>query len=158
LLLPRRQLDEAAPVRRVLFETDVGQFFNRRFSVERSIYRRHRIAGAVVLAGAVAAITVVGFLRNAKMTTLLVANLGLFGMRTVSGFVATIALILAVFGTCLLVRPSVLKGVEAAANKWIEPLAQSNSHMAVSRAVLRNPRLTAALLILGGMFCLVRPF
>lgn len=158
LLAPRRWLEKPARLRSLLFETNVAELFNRRYTIERHVYRRHRIYGGLVLLGALTSLALLWYLgHQPKALRSLVAALGLNGARTLALVVATVAVCLVVVGTCLVVRPSVLKGVEAALNRWIDPMPVENPHMIVSRWVLRAPRLAGALLLAAGFLCW-RPF
>ena len=157
LTIPRRVLDGPTGLRRVLFETNLGTVFDARFAIERSVYRRHRIVGGVVLLGAIALAMLLWYVgRKPSVVTQLRGALGVVGLRVVTASAMTIVAGLGVAGTCLLIRPSVLKGLEAAANRWIEP-PRRDAHMAVSEWVLRHPRATGLVLVLAGLACL-RPF
>ena len=157
LTVPRPILDAPTGLRRVLFETSLGQLFDRRFAIERGVYRRHRLAGAVVLLGAIAIATLLWYLgRKPGVVAQLRAALTIPGLHVVTAAAMTIAAVLGVVGACLLVRPSVLKGLEATANRWIEP-PRRDVHMMVSEWVLRHPRMTGLVLVVAGLACL-RPF
>ena len=157
LTVPRRVLDAPTGLRRVLFETSLGQLFDRRFAIERGVYRRHRLAGALVLLGAIALAALLWHVgRKPGVVAQLRAALTVPGLHVVTVATMTIAASLGVVGTCLLVRPSVLKGLEAAVNRWIEP-PRRDVHMMVSEWVLRRPRATGLVLVVAGLACL-RPF
>jgi hypothetical protein len=157
LLIPRRVLEQPTAARRIFFETDLAMLFDRRFAIERGVYRRHRAFGVLVLAGALALMALIWFMSRGARTTALGAVVGAQGIRTLALLGITLGIGLLLFGICLLVRPSVLKGVEAAANRWIDPLPAHNPHMVVSRVVIRAPRLLGLLLLAAGLACW-RPF
>jgi hypothetical protein len=72
--------------------------------------------------------------------------IGKLGLRVAVVLAATCAVLLVTLGVCLVIRPSVLKGIEAAANRWVETKSPGPT---VSAAVLRNPRLVGVLLLVG---------
>ena len=154
-LAPKRLFEPSEAVGRWLLGTDVGELFDRRYTIERRVYRRHRIVGGVVLAGAAAALTLILFLSIDPRSAPIRKALGRFEFRTLVAVAATIACVLVVFGLCLLVRPSLLKGLETAANRWIDASARAK-RFDVSRLVLRAPRLVGMLLLVGGFACLWR--
>ena len=154
-LTPKRRLEPSGAVGRWLLGTNVGELFDRRYTIERRVYRRHRIVGGVVLAGAAAALTLILFLSIDPRSVPIRNALGPFEFRTLVAVAATLALILVAFGLCLLVRPSVLKALEAAANRWIDASARAK-RFEVSQLVLRAPRLVGVLLLVGGFACLWR--
>jgi hypothetical protein len=158
LLIPRRLLSSDTGVRRVLLETRLGDLFNRRFSIERRVYRRHRLFGALVLAGALAlASTLWLHFRDPAAMALLSALFGQTGARAMMALGIAVDLVLLVVGACLWIRPSVLKGIEAAANRWVEPIPHRGSSAVVGSFVARAPRLSGAVLLVSGLACL-RPF
>jgi hypothetical protein len=133
---------------------------------ERFVYRHHRPVGLLVLVGAVYVLyalvseydrhkIVAAFFGGAQPpppTEWLVPGLAL-----VLGACALFALIVSAF---LLIRPSLLKGFEAWANKWISARRVTKSldtmHTGPDRLLLRYPRLLAGLLILGSLYALIR--
>ena len=153
LLAPRRMFIDRTPLRRLLFETSLAGPFNRRFVIERRIYRRHRLFGAAVIAAGIAAAALVVYLSLNPRALNLYALLGKSGFRAAVLAIATAALLLLAMGLCLVIRPSVLKGIEAAANRWIEP-PTAGKGPSLSSVVLRSPRLAGALLLLVSAFCL----
>jgi hypothetical protein len=63
-------------------------------------------------------------------------------------------------GVFLLVRPSALKGLETAANRWIEPFPSSTkatvpAETGINRLILRAPRFSGLLLLAAGLACLL---
>lgn len=155
MLIPRRMLDRGSPLRRLLLEAHVGEPFNRRFTIERSVYRRHRIFAVVVMAGALAVMSLLWIsMRHSWAPASVEAFLGTPGFRAVMAVTAALALFLVVVGVCLWVRPSVLKGIEAVANRWIDPMPNQGSSAMIGDLVSRTPRLAGALLLVSGLACL----
>ena len=152
LVVPRDLLGGGMPLRRLLFETNVGEPFNRRFAIERTFYRRHRIFGSLVVFGGLAALGLAVYFALHPRAWDLYMLLGKAGFRVAELLAATIGLLLVMVGVCLVVRPSVLKGIEAAANRWVEPIARRASAPSVAAAVLRGPRVAGALLLLISAF------
>jgi hypothetical protein len=158
LCAPPRLFEVSSTFRRLLFETRVEQLFDRRFAIERQVYRGHRIVGTAVIVGAVAVIALLWYFgQKPYAVRALRGLLGTPGAHVLTLVAATLAVVLAVVGTCLAIRPSILKGIEAASNRWIEPMPTTNPHMALSRWVLRAPRVVGLVLLVAGVLCL-RPF
>ena len=147
LFAPRDLLEGSTPLRRLLFETNLGAPFSRSFAIERRFYRWHRLFGSAVIAGGLAAGALAAYLAINPRAMNLYLILGKGGFRVVELLAATVALLLVIVGVCLVVRPSVLKGIEAAANRWIEPLGAGKTPT-VSAVVLRGPRVAGAVLLL----------
>ena len=146
LLAPRAVIDGPTIFRRLFFETNIGEPFGRKFAIERGIYRRHRIFGiAVILGGGVIAMFAAYLAMNPRALDIYLL-VGKPGLRVAVVLVATCAVLLVTLGFCLAIRPSVLKGIEAAANRWVETKSPGPT---VSAAVLRNPRLVGVLLLVG---------
>jgi hypothetical protein len=147
LVVPHKLLEGSSPLRRLLFETNLGEPFNHRFVIERRLYRQHRIFGSTVVAGGLALAALATYLVLNPKALNLYLLLGKSSFRVVQFLAATIALLLVVVGVCLVVRPSLLKGIEAAANRWVEPLPGRRTPT-VAAAVLRAPRVAGAMLLL----------
>jgi hypothetical protein len=146
LLAPRAVIDGPTIFRRLFFETNIGEPFGRKFAIERGIYRRHRIFGiAVILGGGVIAMFAAYLAMNPRALDIYLL-VGKPGLRVAVVLAATCAVLLVTLGFCLAIRPSVLKGIEAAANRWVETKSPGPT---VSAAVLRNPRLVGVLLLVG---------
>ena len=158
LFVPRRYLDQPSTLRRLLLETNLGELFDRRYAIERRIYRRHRIFGLLVVAGALAGIGLLWYLsRQPASLAKLYRVLGRPAVEVALLAAGAVGMLLLVVGACLVIRPSVLKGIEAASNRWIDPIPIRRSHAMVSRLVLRAPRIVGAALLAVGIACL-RPF
>ena len=148
--------------RRWLLELDLVALLDLRRTIERPLYRHHRVFGAVVIAGAVSCFAALWALeRKPALAGALFESAGTWG-----GWAAILAAwALAAFalgiGVFVLIRPSALKKLEAAANRWIEPILSTGRPEApagygvISRFVLRMPRLTGLLLLASGLGCIM---
>lgn len=162
LIVPERVLHERTGLRRWLFEIELVALLDRRKSIERVLYRHHYAFGAAVIVGAVAWLVTLWGLRDKPLVMgMLPGILGSWGVGAViltSWGLAVFALGIGVF---LLFRPSALRGVEAAANRWIEPFPSAGKRGGpageefITPLVLRAPRLTALLLLAAGIACLL---
>ena len=162
LMVPRRTLHERTGLWRWLFEVDLVALLDRRKTIERALYRHHCAFGVAVIVGAVALLAALWGLRNQPLvTSVLPAVLGALGAGAVMLTSWTLAVFALGIGMFLLVRPSALKGVEAAANRWIEPFPSAGDPAAfagetiVTRLVLQAPRLSALVLMAAGIACLL---
>jgi hypothetical protein len=156
IVIPRASWDARSRLRRVLVEADLATIFDRRFTIERRIYRRHRLFGALVVVGALSALgLMVAIGTRQPIVVSAVAALGSTGVAVmVASGALTVTLILAA-GIVLILRPSALKGIESRANRWIDPLSGSPSSASVARVVTGSPRIMGALLLLAGVVCLM---
>ncbi len=136
------------------------------YHIERPVYRYHRVFGAALLAW-VGYILYSLWFRYDKSATLnifketnpqLVAWL-LDSTVLLLTLTSIVALLTAV---CLVVRPSLLRGIEAWANQWFptRPLGKVGKPMETMRmwpdeGTERHPRVTALLLVLGSLYVLM---
>jgi hypothetical protein len=162
LLLAPGVLRAGGRGRRWLLELDLIALLDSRLTIERPLYRHHRVFGAVVIAGALSCFAVLWALqRQSALAGALFGSAGTWG-----GWAAILAAwALAAFalgiGVFALIRPSALKKIEAAANRWIEPIPSTGRPEApagygvISRFVLRMPRLTGLLLLASGLGCIL---
>lgn len=81
--------------------------------IERFIYRHHRLFGSAIVVGALTVMGVVWLFRKVW--------LGGSGGSVTALLVRALIVAVFVIGIIVLVRPSALKGVEALANRWIQP-------------------------------------
>lgn len=133
------------------------------YRIERHVYRYHRVFGAALLAGAGYVLYSLWF-RYDKA-----AALGIFREynpqvvawlldSTVFLLYLTSIVTLAI-AFCLVIRPSLLRGFEVLANHWFSTRRMEKSlevmRMQPDEAARRNPRVTALLLVLGGLYVLL---
>jgi hypothetical protein len=130
-------------------------------TIERAVYRAHRLVGALILAGALFTLYVVLF--RFKGPELVWAMAQFFRLIIASWVAESLRIFLivangaaAAFAIVMLIRPSALKHVEAWANRRYsgsEGLqAWETPRPAVDNVVQANPRLTGLLLTLAGAF------
>lgn len=142
-------------LRQLLLEADITTLLDRRFTIERRVYRRHRIFGVFVVVGAFAGLGLIWAIRARQTSVVTLLNaLGPFGLRVVALAGAVLGLMVLLAGAVLFLRPSALKGVEAHANRWFDPVAASTSSASVGRLVARAPRTTGLFLLAAGVVCL----
>jgi hypothetical protein len=133
-------------------------------SIARPLYRRHRLAGFLICAGALYALAVLG----APEGGLAIAkSLSGVGPPRFSAFLSeSVRLVLLVgnffafvFGLVFIVRPSALKGLETWADRRVsgrqstKPLEQMR--MSTDAFTQAHPRLMGSLVVLGSLFVLV---
>lgn len=97
---------------------------DKQHKIERTMYRHHRLAGALIMAGSVYTLYILNFAFNQKATVailgdrknyfliewLLEATVLTFNIGSVTALVV---------GVILLIRPSLLKGFESTLNHWV---------------------------------------
>ncbi len=129
--------------------------------IERFFYRRHRVFGLLLVAGAAFALYYLLF--SYETVEMLAAFVlpwagpeGDVIAATVTGFLLFGNAMILLIGGIVLVRPSLLKGVEATSNRWV---STGNALEALDRrsdlpdqAVVRAPRLAGLALALAGLY------
>jgi hypothetical protein len=94
----------------------------RPWRVERFIYRHHRLSGGTIVVGSLIFLTLLGRYHGIRFETLSWPSSGgaqlLLLARLSAWLFATLTLVV---GLVVAIRPSLLKGVEAKANRWIQP-------------------------------------
>ena len=160
----------------MLFKPDRIVFLNQYFSrwvgtqklneqldrprwIERYFYRHHRAVGSFLLIGAIFILYVFMFSYNVqKFSAALPSStkglwIALTAMLLVGGVVA------ALVGIIVLARPSLLRDIEKASNRWIstDRMAKSSDamHHSFDQSVLRHRKLAGAFLIVGGLYVLI---
>jgi hypothetical protein len=142
---------------------EAARVFDKPRDVKRFIYRRHRVAGVFVVAGALYAMDVLLF--RVQTGAVLRALNGVAhpdGLRLIADslriFLIAGNAVALLAGLVLCFRPSMLKGVEIWADKQYavqsgKSLDQMN--FVADEFVLRHPRLVGALVAAGSLFVLV---
>jgi hypothetical protein len=162
LLLAPGVLRAGGRWRRWLLEIDLVPLLDRPRTVERPLYRHHYAFGAAVIVGALASLATLWELRDYPLVTAMLSGiLGAWGARVAILMTWASAVFALGIGVLVLIRPSALKKMEAAANRWIEPFASTGrlgipaGYGVISRFVLRLPRLAGLLLLASGLACLM---
>jgi hypothetical protein len=142
---------------------EAARVFDKPRDVKRFIYRRHRVAGVVVVAGALYAMDVLLFrVQTGAVLRALNGVANPEGLRLIADslriflIAGNAAALLA--GLVLCFRPSMLKGLEGWADRQYavqsgKSLDQMN--FAADEFVLRHPRLVGVLVAVGSLFVLV---
>jgi hypothetical protein len=134
-------------------------------NISRPLYRMHRLVGALICAGALYSLVVLGAPSGGSAIAMSLAGVGpnrLFGawlgesLRYVllAGNLGAL-----VFGVVFLVRPSALKSLEAWADKRIserkavKPLEKMR--MSADQFLRRHPRAVGVLVVLGSLYVLL---
>ena len=127
--------------------------------IERFFYRGHKVFGILLTSGAVFALH---YLVSHGAATGMLAALGAPGPAgdimavALTGFLLAGNIVVLLVGIVVVVRPSLLKGVEAASNRWISTRETFNTLDSRSdlpdRAVARKPRLAGLALTVAGFY------
>ncbi|NJD34443.1 MAG: hypothetical protein FIA96_06355 [Betaproteobacteria bacterium] len=142
LLAAARQPDKPDTLRGRLLNGRLQEVLERPRRVERFIYRHHRLFGVAIVAGALMLLAVLG---AGKPLLFWVVLPGGPSVRAAMVVLWVLAVAVLVIGIIVLVRPSALKGVETLANRWIQ----------LFPATVLTPRQIGALLLVGGIACLL---
>jgi len=131
---------------------------------ERFFYRHHRVVGGLLLTGVVV-FFLFYFLDFPRGTVLvrLAASVGSpfagVMMDSLEGFLVGMNVLIGILATVMVFRPSLLKPVEATANRWISTRRlfrhADENHQPLDRFVERFPRLTGLLVLLTSTFVFV---
>lgn len=141
-----------------LLKNNLLEVFARPRRVEWFIYRHHRLFGGAIAAAALLLLVLIGVNHDRMVGT----SVWRFAPGVQPALIAVYAL--AVFalitGIYVGIRPSALKGIEALANRWIEPFPKAVSGVVLLRqnfirGLLRKPGRVGMLLLLTGLSCLV---
>ena len=133
-------------------------------SISRPLYRMHRLVGALICAGAIYSLIVLGMPTGESA---IVKSLSSLGPARFSAWLAESLrwILLAgnfgalLFGIVFIVRPSALKSLEAWADRRIsmrrstKPLEES--HLTADVFVRAHPRFTGVMIILGSVYVMV---
>jgi hypothetical protein len=133
-------------------------------SIARPMYRMHRLSGALICAGSLYALAILGTPEGAAAIGKSLAGLGNKYFASWISDSLRVALLLGnaaafVFGVIFIVRPSMLKGLEAWADRSIsgrkatKPLEEV--HRPADRFTREHPRLVGALVVLGSLYVLL---
>jgi hypothetical protein len=137
---------------------------DRHHNISRPMYRMHRLSGALICAGSLYALAILGTPEGAAAIGKSLSGLGSKYFAAWVSDSLRIALLLGnacafVFGVIFIVRPSLLKGLEAWADRSIsgrkatKPL--EDSHHPADRFTREHPRLVGALVVLGSLYVLL---
>ena len=133
-------------------------------NISRPLYRTHRLVGALICAGALYSLIVLGMPSGGAAITKALSGIGPAPMSAWLSESLRVVLLLGnfcalLFGLVFTVRPSALKSLEAWADrriserKAIEPLEKMR--MSAEQLVRRHPRAVGVLVILGSLYVLV---
>ena len=134
-----------------LMKNNLLEVFERPRRVERFIYRHHRLFGGAIAAAALLLLVFMGVDPYRMVET----NVWRFAPGAQATLIAVYGLIVfaLIIGIYVGIRPSALKGVEALANRWIEPFPKDVSGVAPLN--VRRNFIRGMLLLLTGLSCLV---
>ena len=132
-------------------------------SISRPLYRMHRLVGALICAGALYSLIVLGMPSGGHAITKSLSGVG--PERFAAWLSDSLRYVLLagnfgalLFGLVFMVRPSALKALETWADRRIserkatKPLEKM--HMSADQLARRHPRTTGVLVILGSLFVL----
>jgi hypothetical protein len=162
LASPRRLFAVNAVMSRWVDTSASLRKLERPLQIERFFYRHHRIVGALIVLGAAYVLWrwAFAFERDAFLT--------LIGRRWVTSgldwiisaleaIVVLLHVLILAVGSVILLRPSLLKGVEKTANRWHSgpPSERLDAVVAtVDEGVAIYPRLSGAVLVAASSWCL----
>jgi len=150
LLMPKRMPRAQGGLQQWLLEHNLATKLNRYQSIERPLYRHHRIFGTAVIAGAFILLALLGRLYTYLFASGTLIHLPGVWLAMLAGF--ALAIMILVIGITIVIRPSALKRLEAISNRWIEPFPASADYGI--NLIWRFPKQTGMLLLMAGIACL----
>ena len=154
--------------------SDLGKFANRWVStrnagrwlekphyIERFFYRHHKIFGILLVAGAAFALYRLAFTYNQakSLVALAIPGVGATTEAIAGGLLAFLLfgnLVVFFVGATVLGRPSLLKDVEKASNRWVSTRKASKvleaEIDAPDQLAKRHPRVLGTLIVIGGLY------
>ena len=133
-------------------------------SISRPLYRMHRLVGALICAGALYSLVVLGMPTGESAIIKSLSGLGPARFAAWLGeslrwILLTGNLGALLFGIVFIVRPSALKSLEAWADRRISARRSTKplevAHLTADRFVRAHPRFTGWVIIAGSLFVLV---
>lgn len=158
LLVPRATLGLSATLNRRFSSRRVLRALEVPRVTEPFFYRHHRMIGGLLLAGVVAfyLLFALGYPRDSVLAAIARETGSAFAgtvTGSVEGFFLSANALIGIFALVMVIRPSLLKPLEAWANRWIsmrQALREADrSHEPVDEFFGRHPRV-GGLLILAG--------
>ena len=137
------------------------QVLERPIEIERTVYRWHRLIGALILAGALFTLYVLLWRFNGPqvvdaLTKLLELGVAKWVAESVRVFFVLVNVAALVIAVVMIVRPSSLKGVEAWANRQYTPRRSVRAfdipRVGPDSLVRTRPRLLGMVLALAGLY------
>lgn len=134
---------------------------DRQHQIERTMYRYHRLTGALILAGGVYTLYMLNFALNQKATVAILSDHKNYYLvewmleATVLAF-NTGSVIALVVGVVLLIRPSLLKGLESTVNHWVsseKPLQTLDTmRYRLDHFIATHIRIVGVLVMVGSVY------
>lgn len=127
--------------------------------IERYFYRHHKVAGVVLFFGA--AFVLYAFLLNENVRRVgAYLPPGLRGLWQAVTIALVIGGVVAVFtGAIVFIRPSLLRELEKAGNRWVSTESMGDAldsmNMAVDDRILRHRRLAGMFMLIGSIYVLI---
>jgi hypothetical protein len=159
LLKPERILSLNQYFSRWVGTQQLNEQLDRPRWIERYFYQHHRLVGSFLLIGAIFILYVFMFSYGMQKFSAALPSvtrglwMALSGMLLVGGVVA------ALVGIIVLTRPSLLRDIEHASNRWISTEGMGKffdgMNYSVDRQILRHRKIAGVFMILGGLYVLI---
>jgi hypothetical protein len=142
-----------------LSSNKVNEHIDRPRWIERYLYRHHRLVGGFLFAGAIVVLYIFLFSYNARRisATMTLGRRDL--MDALIGLLLVCNVIAALVGIIVLARPSLLREIEKAANRWIsiEGMMKlfNNMRYSADQYVIRYSKIAGVALVASGLYVLI---
>lgn len=137
----------------------LGMILDRPRWTERFFYRHNRLVGAAVVIGALVVLDTFLFSFNLRRVSALVPREYWWLSDAMVGLLLVGSGLAALIGILVLTRPSILKDLERAANRWISTDRQfakfNRMNFSAEQTVIRHHRLAGVSIVLGSLYVVI---
>lgn len=137
----------------------LGPFLDKPRWSERFFYRHNRLVGAGVFFGASLVLYTFMFGYNLRRLSAIVPRGYWWLLDALLTILMIGSVLAALIGLIVLTRPSLLRDIEKAVNRWVSTehisISLNRMHFSVERSILRHNLLTGLLIMLGGTYIVV---
>lgn len=127
--------------------------------IERFFYRHHKLVGAAVLIGALAVLYTFLFSYNLRTISALVPRGYWWLSDALIGMLLVGSALAALIGTLVLSRPSLLRELEKASNRWVSTerfqTMFNGMHLSAEQSIIRHHRIAGAAILAGSLYILI---
>ena len=159
LLKPEQVIRLNQRLSRYVSTEKIAEHIDRPRWTERFFYRHHRPVGAAVLIGAILVLYTFLFSFNLRKVSAFIPRGWWWLSDALLGMLLIGSVLAALVGIIVLTRPSLLRDIEKAANRWVSSdrlLSLFNGmHYSAEQSMLRHNRVAGGAIMLGSLYIVV---
>jgi len=156
LLRPQQVIELNQQLSRWINSDKLSSLLDRPRLIERYFYRHHQLTGGIVTVGALVVLYTFLIKYNLRAISEYIPHEYWWLTDALMSILIIGTTLAVIVGMIVLTKPSLLRDIEATANRWVssEHLSSSINRMNTSaeRLLLRHHRLSAALIIVGSLY------